>query len=152
MFRSLSRPIVLLALSAIALASPAGAFTTEDAVAATGPAALHDIAGIKGFGLVANGGQFRIANDPLKSEPRFATAGLSFARDGWSVSLVGGGVDAATPAGSGPVLPMAVFTLAREVANVASGTLSLEFSSRHVWEDGERGEVRSLNLRWGRQF
>ncbi len=152
MFRTASRLIVLLALSAIVAAAPAGAFTADEAVAATGPAALRDIGGIKGFGLVATGGRVQIANDPLRSEPRFATAGIAFARDGWTLSLVGGGVDAATPAGSGPVLPMAVFTIGRDVANVASGTLSLELASRQVWEEGVRSEERTLNLRWARRF
>lgn len=148
MLRSLLRLLVA-ATTATALAGQAHAFSPEG-----GTAPITDFGGRHGFSFAVFGVDTTKGpcNDALPLHTRVATAGLTWARAGWSVGVAGGPATFALPGQAESAARLVGVSVGREMANIAGGTLAAEFRAHRLYADETSTDLMAASLRWSRKF
>ncbi len=143
------RRSLALLLIAVSLASQAHAFTPDGATAP-----LTDFGGGRGLSLGVFGADTAGAGVAEERPLRFriATVGLTWARDGWSVGVAGGQVQYGIPTVFEAAAPMAAFSVGREIADMAGGTVSAEVRAARLFGSDGTTDILSSTLRWTRKF
>ncbi len=149
MLRPFALLLIAITVASPALITPARAFSPDGATAP-----LTDFGGGRGLSLgvfgVDTAGSGVAEERPLQY--RIATVGLTWARDGWSVGVAGGQVQFGIPTVFEAVAPMAAFSVGREIAGIAGGTVSAEFRAARLFGSDGTTDILSSTLRWTRKF
>lgn len=143
MFRSLLLLLLVLAVPGTARAfGPDGA--TAPVTSFAGPGLSLAVFGVD----TASGG---VAEElPLKF--RIATAGVTWARHGWSVGIAGGQVQYGIPALFDVTARLAAVSIGRELTQIAGGTLAGEFRASRLFGDEDTTDIFAASLRWSLKF
>lgn len=145
MLRSLA-----LLLIAIAFTGQARAFSPEGATAP-----VTNFGGGHGFSFGITGVDSALDDNGTKERPlhiRAATAGLTWAHDGWSVGVDAGRVQYDIPAILQGSAPLAGVSLSREVTGIAGGVLAAQFRAQRLFGDGGSTDLLAVSLRWSLKF